>query len=219
MTQPPTGGTRDRIYEVATEMFAVKGYTATSLRDIASAVGVEPASLYNHIESKEDLLFNIIKEASRAGRAYIQRAVAAAAPDPMERLRAACWASTAFHARHPHTARIGQYELHSLSPERRRLAIQDRDDWEWIFRDILQEGIDAGRFRRLPVTPTVTAIIALGAYTPLWFRDKRGLTPEQLADLYADFAVRSVLAETGQAEPKGVGSPAKGAATRRRRSG
>ncbi len=194
------GGTKRRIYEVATEMFAVKGYTATSLRDIAAAVGVEPASLYNHIESKEDLLLNIINEASRDGREFIRNAVAAAPCQPEDRLRAATWASTVYHARHPFTARIGQYELHSLSPERQRMAIQDRDDWESIFKEILQDGITRGRFRRVPVTPTVTGIIALGAYTPLWFHGDRGMSAEELADLYADFAVRSVLADPAEVE-------------------
>lgn len=189
------GGTKGKIFHVAIELFAVNGYSATSLRDIAAAVGIQPASLYNHIESKEDLLFKIIKEASRHGVQFIYRALADAERTAEGRLRAATWANTVYHARHPFTARIGLYELHSLSPERFGLAIQMRDEWEAIFKTIVQDGIECGHFRPLAVSPTVTAIIAMGAYTPLWFKPGRGMTPEELGDLYAEFALRSVLAD------------------------
>ena len=47
---------RDFIIEQASKLFKEKGYKAASMRELAARVGVEAASLYNHIESKEDLL-------------------------------------------------------------------------------------------------------------------------------------------------------------------
>ncbi len=48
------------ITEIAADLFRTKGYNATSMRDIADAVGIEAASLYNHIKSKNDLLQNMV---------------------------------------------------------------------------------------------------------------------------------------------------------------
>jgi AcrR family transcriptional regulator len=186
-------GTRGKIFQVGVKLFAAKGYSASSLRDIASAVGIEPASLYNHIKSKEELLFTIVSEATRDGTEFIKRVVSEAEATPEAQLRAAVWANTVYHARHPHTAKIGQYELHSLSLKRYRTTIALRDKWEAIFRKILQAGIASGRFRAMPVTPTVAGLIGMGAYSTLWFKPHGPMTAEQLADLYADLAVRIVL--------------------------
>jgi AcrR family transcriptional regulator len=186
-------GTKGKIVQEAITLFAVKGYSASSLRDIASAVHIEPASLYNHIKSKEELLFTIVSEATRDGTKFINGVVSEAKATPEAQLRAAIWANTVYHARHPHTAKIGQYELRSLSPKRYRTTIALRDKWEAIFKKILQAGIVSGRFRPTPATPTVAGLLGMGAYSTLWFKPNGPMTAEQLADLYADLAVRVVV--------------------------
>ena len=54
--------TRRKILVAAVDLFASKGYTETSVRDIATAVGIKPASLYNHFSSKEDILASILND-------------------------------------------------------------------------------------------------------------------------------------------------------------
>jgi AcrR family transcriptional regulator len=60
--QVKSSGTRDVIADVAVRLFGEHGYTGTTMRDIAEAVGVLPGSLYAHIDSKETLLLDIVKE-------------------------------------------------------------------------------------------------------------------------------------------------------------
>ena len=55
------GGTRDRIIDAAIALFAEQGYQAISMRDLARQVGVNPGSLYSHIESKQELLYEILE--------------------------------------------------------------------------------------------------------------------------------------------------------------
>src|SRR5262250_1258901 len=60
-TLPAPHRRRDQIFQAAIDLFAAKGYHATSMQDIADALGIQRGSLYHHIESKEDLLFEIMK--------------------------------------------------------------------------------------------------------------------------------------------------------------
>jgi AcrR family transcriptional regulator len=54
--------TKQKILICAVDLFALKGYTETSVRDIAAAVGIKPASLYNHFSSKEDILVSMLND-------------------------------------------------------------------------------------------------------------------------------------------------------------
>lgn len=51
---------KDLILKQASKMFREKGFTATSMRDLAESIGIEAASLYNHIQSKSEILQEII---------------------------------------------------------------------------------------------------------------------------------------------------------------
>ena len=55
------GNTRDEIQEVALDLFSVNGYEATSISQIADAVGIRKASLYSHFSSKQEILDNVVK--------------------------------------------------------------------------------------------------------------------------------------------------------------
>lgn len=54
--------TKDQILDVALDLFAVRGYEATSISQIADAVGLRKASLYSHFTSKQDILDTLIEE-------------------------------------------------------------------------------------------------------------------------------------------------------------
>ena len=55
------GNTRDEILKVALDLFSVNGYEATSISQIADAVGIRKASLYSHFSSKQEILDNVVE--------------------------------------------------------------------------------------------------------------------------------------------------------------
>ena len=55
------GNTRDEILNVALDLFSVNGYEATSISQIADAVGIRKASLYSHFGSKQEILDNVVE--------------------------------------------------------------------------------------------------------------------------------------------------------------
>src|SRR3954452_10121247 len=65
--------TRDRVEQAALSLFVVRGYTATSLREIAQAVGVTVPALYYHFASKDELLRNVSEPLLTAGDSFLER--------------------------------------------------------------------------------------------------------------------------------------------------
>lgn len=82
-------GARDRFLDAAAELFAEKGYHATSIRDIARYLGVTPGAVYAHFPSKSQLLLAVY-EAGVARMSACLEDVGDADPDPWSRLETAC---------------------------------------------------------------------------------------------------------------------------------
>ena len=176
-------GTRRAIYEAALDAFAENGYAGASLRDIARRVGIEVASLYNHIDSKEELLFRIIETTSNEMLDELRKAIEAAPPgDPRQRLVQATAKNITYHACHPRNSFIGNVELRSLKPEHYAEAIRWRHDVEEIFVALVQECVQAG-FLPADAQPKVIAfhLLALGTTVPAWFDESGPLTPDDIA--------------------------------------
>jgi len=74
----PRGGTRERIQEIALELFAEQGYEKTSLREIAERLGVTKAALYYHFRSKEDIVRSFVEDY----RAELEKVIAWGASQP-----------------------------------------------------------------------------------------------------------------------------------------
>ncbi|MFF1924602.1 TetR/AcrR family transcriptional regulator [Streptomyces sp. NPDC058221] len=63
--QPRRGNTRQRIQDVALELFVEQGYEKTSLREISEQLDVTKAALYYHFKTKEDILVSIFEDLNR----------------------------------------------------------------------------------------------------------------------------------------------------------
>ena len=71
--RPPRGATRERILDVALELFNDRGYDKTSLREIAERLGITKAALYYHFDSKEDILLELHLRLHALGRTMIDQ--------------------------------------------------------------------------------------------------------------------------------------------------
>ena len=105
-----------RIRAAAIEVFAAKGYGATTTREIAASLDMSPGAVYPHYKTKESLLYAISLEGHHSVLAAITAADRpdVAAPD---RLTSTVTAYVIWHADNRASARVAQYELRSLSPE------------------------------------------------------------------------------------------------------
>ena len=188
-----TGARRREIDEVASELFHMNGYAATSVRDIARALDIQGASLYAHVASKEDVLFSIVDRAAGAFERAADAAEAEAADgDPVERLAALVEGHVDIVTADPERASVFVTEWRHLSAERRAAISVRRDAYERRFREVIDEGSALGAFRASDSALAATFILTALNGIPTWYRPDGRLSADRIADHYVDLALRAL---------------------------
>jgi AcrR family transcriptional regulator len=173
----------------ALDAFADRGFEAATTRDIAQRAGMSPAAVYVHYRSKLDLLEDVIRIGHEAVLEETQAAMREQnAPDA--RIAAFVEAFSAWHARFKTLARVTQYQLGSLPPDRYRGIRALRRTIERLLSTELEQGMADGTFDVSDVQGTVFAILSLGADVARWYAPDRGRDPEAIGRLHADLVLR-----------------------------
>jgi AcrR family transcriptional regulator len=185
-------GPREVILDAAMHLFGKQGYSGTSMRDIAGAVGVLPGSLYAHIASKEALLAEIVE-------AGINRFLAAVRPSakseatPSDRLRAMVIAHVAVVADNPERSLVVFHQWRLLGDRNIKAAIAKRREYERAFIGVIEDGTKAGDFRAgLNLRIAVLTILGALNWTPEWLSPKGKLSPEEVGGMIADTLLMGV---------------------------
>ena len=189
---------RQAIEEAASSLFRERGYSGTSVRDIARAVDIQGASLYAHVTSKQDVLWSIVEHmASR----FESAADAVEAADPGAQafgrgvyLIALVRAHVGVITDDIERASVFVHEWRALQGDRREEIARRRDAYEARFNAAITDGIRTGAFEvqdpGLAGTYILTALNGLVT----WYRPDGRLSPRVIADLYADLSLRAVQA-------------------------
>ena len=184
--------TARRILEEATVLFGTRGVHGTSMREIATAAGIRAPSIYEYFASKDALVAALMGIGRAHTVASFDRAVQAAAPDPVSRLDAAVDVLVSIHTDHPMLLRVLTDDVHGLSPEVTEPALTMRLEMSLRLGQILIEGEEEGTMVFPNVVSTVAAVHGLFIRIPYWFTpgDQYGV-----AELSADYRalVRSML--------------------------
>jgi AcrR family transcriptional regulator len=183
--------TAELIRSAAIDLFFEHGYEATSLRAIASEVGIQVGSLYNHLTSKESLLYSIMSTIMEdLLREFDARL--AGIDDSVERLRAAIEVHVLFHTARAREVFIGNSELRSLTTAHRKRVVKLRDDYESRFVEIIENGVADGSFETADTKLAAWAILAIGTSTSTWFRADGRLQLDDIATLYTDLVLNGL---------------------------
>jgi AcrR family transcriptional regulator len=197
--QPETRSVREKILAAAVQLFAEYGYHAAPLRDIASIAGIQAASIYYHYPSKQTLLVEIMETHMQRLNANLER-ILRQQNDPLQRLRAAIANHIRLHTSYKAEFFIIDTEIRALEGENRSRIIAMRDQYEFLLRELLKDGMERGVFRQSDVKVSVYAIIAMCTEVATWFRPTGRLTVQQVIDIYTQILTQGLLAtpETAQ---------------------
>ena len=187
--QKQAGGS-GRVLEAALKLFAERGYAGTSMRDIAAAADVKPATIYAHYASKEHILAELCRVGHEEQYRAARTAVLASGGDPAGQIAAYVRAHVGFHTTYPMLAVVSNSELHVLGDELGTATFVLRRQSEELMRDIVERGVATGVFHVADTWLAVAAIGGMGLRVAYWFAPEYNLTAQQVADGYAEFALR-----------------------------
>jgi TetR/AcrR family transcriptional regulator, cholesterol catabolism regulator len=184
-------GTAQAIREEAAKLFFERGYDATSLRQVASAVGLMVGSLYNHIDSKEHLLLQIMGGIIDDLLDSARKAVMVDG-DAVDKLEAALAAHLTFHAERAQEVFIGNAELRSLSDGARDVVIEKRHEYELFLQGLIEDAGRAGLADVIDAKIHVYSFVAQATHIASWFKPGGRLNLDEIVAIYTKLALREL---------------------------
>lgn len=193
---PPSGaGRRAEILRAAGTLFRRNGYHATSMRQLARHLNLQGASLYAHIDSKEQLLQEIVDAAADAFLASAEGVPQDASPS--RRLAAFIEGHLHVMVNERETAAVFFHEWTHLPDAARRHVIERRDAYQAHLRRIIADGAQAGEFHAPDVSVATLLTLSTLNWSYQWF-DPGGRVPlEQLTRQFIDYVFGALGAREG----------------------
>jgi TetR/AcrR family transcriptional regulator, cholesterol catabolism regulator len=186
--------TKDGILEAAARIFSEKGYHATSMNDIADAVNLQKASLYYHFESKQDILIALLNRALDLINFRLESVLRQFMP-PEEKLRMAMVTYLETIAENQNLSAVLLLELRSLDPELKARHASRREKFEGLWRDLIIEGKQMGKFDSVDPSMTGRAILGVMNWTVTWYRNNGQKSATEIANLFADLLLKGLMVQ------------------------
>lgn len=190
------------ILDKAGLLFWQKGYHNTNMKDIADACKCRPANIYHYFKSKEDILYEVIRDITERTVASVRHLEEDETTSPVEQIKS-------FVKGHygllvtmdksnlllPDTA------LRELTPEHQKAIIELRDVYDSILRKVLQRGIESGDFANVDQRVIGYFISSMIIRSNIWFSPTGRLSEDDIVDIMSKFIYRGI--KTSNPKPAG----------------
>jgi len=180
------------IYRTAAQIILRKGYDATSVNDIANALGMTKAGLYHYINGKKELLFDIMN----FGLDELDEEVAAPArliQDREARLRFMISAHARLVTRGQGAITILVDEITALTPAQHRKITGRKRQYLDELRGLLEGLKTEGKLADVDATAATFSLLGMINWLSRWFRQDGALTAERAADEITNIALHGIL--------------------------
>jgi AcrR family transcriptional regulator len=187
--RPELSAARARLYATALVLFGERGYHGVSVRDITNALGQKPGAIYAHVQSKQELLFELVRIGHAEHRDRLRSALEAAEPDPVSQIRAIVTAHVGVHLEYLALARVANDEFRFLDQSQVAAILAVQAESELLLLDVIERGKQRGEFGAADSRLAVIAIGSMGVRTAEWWNPDLPFTADHVAETYAQFAV------------------------------
>ena len=171
---------RDRMLKAAAYCFNQKGYSGTSLKDVANRLGLTDAALYYYVRNKEELVYQCYMRAAELGREAMDRAVSegdSGFAQVQKYIR--------YHIEYMVDDRgpiAIMSEIPSLSPDHRKDILEFSRSHSSRFEELLENGIRDGSIAACDVRMTGNSIMGSINWIPKWFHGDKEVAARVLAE-------------------------------------
>ncbi|GAB3306688.1 TetR family transcriptional regulator [Epidermidibacterium keratini] len=180
------------VLQNAISAFGARGYHGTSVRDIATAAGVSPGTIYNHFGSKAGLLEVIMNRGMDVLINASEQALYDAPAEPLARLDALVEAHVRVHAASSTESYIGNSELRSLDVARYATVVAKRDAQQRMFDRVIADGVQRGVFKTSDPKSAARYVVTACTAVASWFRTDGAMSIEELVGHYQQISRRAV---------------------------
>ncbi len=180
------------IIAAAASLFKKKGYRATTLEDIAAAVGMLKGSLYYYIRSKEELLYLVVRDPIRQAYSKLEEIVNSDVPVTDKITQAIANHIAVFDQHYPHIA-VYLHDFHNMMEKLQDNSIEAPKEYQQLLTQLLQQGVDSGELRSdLDVTVAGYAILGMCNWMYRWYKPEGHMSAEAIADVFTKLVLEGL---------------------------
>ena len=178
---------REEIIQVASRLFGLKGYNATSLQDIAEEVGLHKTSLFHYFKNKEEILTEVMEISFKKYTEILDDALKSRDISSEEKFKLALEEQVAVICKYKHYINVSLNEIKSLSPENRGRYTRTRNEYGKHFEKIIKEvqaDDKSNLFKELDSNIITLGILGMCNWIIKWYREDGPLTPKEISDIF-----------------------------------
>lgn len=183
---------KTEIITVAAQLFKEKGYSAVTMRDIAQAMNIKAASLYNHIKSKQEILVLIIIEIAEEFTSTILQIVSSD-ESTIEKLKKVIQLHIDITVRNPDALACLNNDWMHLEEEKLTYFIKMREEYEEHFRTIIKHGIAQGELKNLNVEVMIFSTLSTLRTLYLWYGKKKSPNESVLKTAMTEVLLQGIV--------------------------
>jgi AcrR family transcriptional regulator len=184
----------EEVYTAALRLFREKGYHATSMQDIAAAVGLYKGSLYHYIAGKEDLLVQVFERAMGGLVADAERVLRDTHLRASDQVRRLVGLHVAAVAENLDALTVYLHEYRALRGEAFERVAAQRERYATLVAEVVQRGVNAGEFRVTDVGIATLGVIGMCNWVCQWYHPDGRLAPKEIADRFAELVLAGLSA-------------------------
>jgi TetR/AcrR family transcriptional regulator, cholesterol catabolism regulator len=183
---------KTEIINCAAKLFKEKGYSAVTMRDIAQALDIKAASLYNHIKSKQEILVLIVLEIAEEFTNRINL-IAISDLKTIEKIEKVVELHVDITIRNPDALACLNNDWMHLTDEELTYFIKMREDYEETFRNLIKSGIQSNEINNLNPEVIIFSILSTLRTLYLWYGKKKPLTEASLKKNMAEVLLKGIV--------------------------
>lgn len=185
---------KEKVLEVATRLFAVRGFDGTSVRKIADEAGLSVAGMFHYFSSKEEILFEIMSSFLDEGLKRLKE-ICSGSGGTVQRLEEVCRFFTEYFAGHMDELTILSSEGKSLTREHREVFKQKQREYLEAVKRLLEELQAQGLLKDMDITVLSFLFFGMALWTSRWYNPKGKVSPKELGDMMSEVFLRGILKE------------------------
>jgi len=181
MSKKVKSNKRQLILDEAAKLFKERGFAGTSMRDLGAQVGMEAASMYNHINSKEEILETICFYIANTYISHLAQ-IEQTQDSYVDKIKALIRLHIRLMVEDGAAVSVGNHDWKYLTGNKLTEFKEARKRYERGFAALIEQGIAAGELQPVNVSVALFTILSAVRWVELWYRPGRGVSPEELEE-------------------------------------